>query len=94
MLIYELITFGTAILTSMMLGVFGVTAYQVYKIRKEGQKRVDEFAKVTKEASEANVSMGTMLTDMSHRLDAVSERMSMIQGNVNQGAKQWQSTKR
>ena len=51
--------------------------------------KVNEFSEVTAKASEANNSMGTMLSDMGEKLHIMDERVSMLSGTPT-GGKSWQ----
>ena len=66
--------------------------------RDDLKGRVEDFEEITKKASEANLSMGNMLTDIEARLSAVDERVTMLSGHatLNQGASKnpWEPLKK
>ena len=53
--------------------------------------KVEEFGEVTAKASEANVSMGTMLADMGAKVQIIDERIGMLSGSPTGGPTSWQS---
>ncbi len=55
---------------------------ELVKTRKQLAEKVKEFDEVTKKASEANNSMGSMLADLENKVVAIDERFSMMQGTA------------
>lgn len=78
------------------LEIFSEATSELTSAKDVLDAKVKEFADVTKEASEANNSMGNMLADIENRVIAIDERMSMLQGTATNGAgqKSWQQQRR
>ena len=63
------------------------------KAETELVNRVIEFDDITKKASDANNSMGGMLSDMSNQILILDERISMLSGSATvtgAGVNSWQ----
>ena len=86
MLIYEVVAIIAAILSAGVLGALLVLRTNVKDsivdmgiYCKRLDSKVAEFDEITKKASEANNSLGTMLADLENKVLNVDERLSMLQ---------------
>ena len=84
---YELITFFTAVISAFVAGSFVMTLKSLgdartslVKASENMDNKVKEFHEIIRQSSEANNSMGTMLSDMGDKLVMIDERVSMLSG--------------
>tara|TARA_R110000868_G_scaffold387068_1_gene655561 strand:+ start:150 stop:467 length:318 start_codon:yes stop_codon:yes gene_type:complete len=80
----------SCVLTGFLLGAFICLIKDIEGSETALADKVKEFGKMTAQASEANNSMGTMLTEMGDKVQIIDERITMLSG-TNTGGKSWQN---
>ena len=80
----------SCVLTGFLLGAFICLIKDIEGAETALADKVKEFGKMTAQASEANNSMGTMLTEMGDKVQIIDERITMLSG-TNTGGKSWQN---
>ena len=92
-MIYEIAVLFSLILTVFLLGVFVAILVEMKRAKTALVDKVKEFDKITSKVSDANNSMGLMLSDLGDRIQIIDERVSMLSGNQQTGGPKWPSSR-
>ena len=76
LMLYSRVRYSEKIWSDQML----TSRAELADTKKDLKNKVEEFDEVTKQASEANNSMGEMLSEMSEKVIILDERVSMLSG--------------
>jgi uncharacterized protein YlxW (UPF0749 family) len=88
-MIFELLSFFSAVLASAFGGFFIAHLAQLKKVKEELSVKVVEFDDITKKASEANLSLATKLIDIDQRLDSIESWRGIMGSGVNSTSTGW-----
>lgn len=75
---HEFFSYFSAVLASAFGGFFIAHLAQLKKAKEELNAKVEEFAEITRKASEANLSLASQLIEIGHRLDTIDAWRSIM----------------
>ena len=80
MLIYELVSICSAVLSALLLGSF----LGLLGVLLDSKKKLAESAEILRKASESNISLGKMCEALQEQIVVIDERVAMLGGTATQ----------